>query len=407
MSDNTVFTTRGHVFHIDPESRKKWLPSAEGPAGISLFYDEQRGVYRLVACDANQKVILNSTMQANMTFTKTSAKFGQWSDKSSGHNVYGVGFSSESDLNKFHEEFNKAKVNLRALDGKKGTEHLSSGIITPRPEFNLTKDPSPSGGGHKRPSSTELRMRSPDGSTQLSPVLPDTPASPTFHSSPTNRDSLQDIDATVDLATKPPPGADEQQVLRYESKRLKAALARSSENAKKWEAELHTLKNNNARLTAALQDSASNVSEWKTQLKSYKEESTRLKQRVRELESKRDGQSDSQSSELEEARRRRTEAERQTRQAQEELETVREDLNQKIEELEGKNQTLRESCAESEERLSQFEEKQLQFEIEYRQAIDEKEKSFEQQAMNDNQFATLKSNIKTKITEISSLIDSK
>lgn len=107
MSDNTVFTTRGHVFHIDPESRKKWLPSAEGPAGISLFYDEQRGVYRLVACDANQKVILNSTMQANMTFTKTSAKFGQWSDKSSGHNVYGVGFSSESDLNKFHEEFNK------------------------------------------------------------------------------------------------------------------------------------------------------------------------------------------------------------------------------------------------------------------------------------------------------------
>ena len=107
MSDHTVFTTRGHVFHIDPESRKRWLPSAEGPAGISLFYDEQRGVYRLVACDANQKVILNSMMHANMTFTKTSAKFGQWSDKSSGHNVYGVGFSSESDLNKFHEEFNK------------------------------------------------------------------------------------------------------------------------------------------------------------------------------------------------------------------------------------------------------------------------------------------------------------
>lgn len=54
----------------------------------------------------------------------------------------------------------------------------------------------------------------------------------------------------------------------------------SSANAKKWEVELQTLKNNNARLTAALQESTANVEEWKKQLAAYKEESVRLKKRV-------------------------------------------------------------------------------------------------------------------------------
>ena len=54
----------------------------------------------------------------------------------------------------------------------------------------------------------------------------------------------------------------------------------SSANAKKWEVELHTLKNNNARLTTALQESTANVEEWKKQLAMYKEESARMKLRV-------------------------------------------------------------------------------------------------------------------------------
>lgn len=54
----------------------------------------------------------------------------------------------------------------------------------------------------------------------------------------------------------------------------------SSANAKKWEIELTTLKNNNSRLTAALQESTSNVEEWKKQLSAYKEECERLKQKV-------------------------------------------------------------------------------------------------------------------------------
>jgi homer protein len=61
----------------------------------------------------------------------------------------------------------------------------------------------------------------------------------------------------------------------------------SSANAKKWEVELSTLKNNNARLTAALQESTANVEEWKKQLQAYKEENQRMKQRVLEAEAAR------------------------------------------------------------------------------------------------------------------------
>ena len=61
------------------------------------------------------------------------------------------------------------------------------------------------------------------------------------------------------------------------------SLSTSSANAKKWEVELQTLKNNNARLTTALQESTTNVEEWKKQLAAYKEESARMKKRVRSL----------------------------------------------------------------------------------------------------------------------------
>ena len=54
----------------------------------------------------------------------------------------------------------------------------------------------------------------------------------------------------------------------------------SSANAKKWEVELNTLKNNNARLTAALQESTTNVDEWKRQLQAYKDENIKLKTKV-------------------------------------------------------------------------------------------------------------------------------
>jgi len=43
------------------------------------------------------KALVNSTMTATMTFTKTSQKFGQWADHRV-NTIYGLGFSSEVEL---------------------------------------------------------------------------------------------------------------------------------------------------------------------------------------------------------------------------------------------------------------------------------------------------------------------
>lgn len=70
----------------------------------------------------------------------------------------------------------------------------------------------------------------------------------------------------------------------YENDRLKTALKTSSENAKQWDKELQTLRNNNARLKTALEESHANVEEWKVQLNTWQEESTTLRGQVRQLE---------------------------------------------------------------------------------------------------------------------------
>ena len=69
-------------------------------------------------------------------------------------------------------------------------------------------------------------------------------------------------------------------IIVFSSKALTFFFYSSSQNAKKWEVELQTLKNNNARLTTALQESTINVEEWKKQLASYKEENANLKKMV-------------------------------------------------------------------------------------------------------------------------------
>jgi hypothetical protein len=59
------------------------------------------------------QAVINSTITPNMTFTKTSQKFGQWSDVRA-NTVYGLGFSSEAELNKVSSYIYIACVCARA-----------------------------------------------------------------------------------------------------------------------------------------------------------------------------------------------------------------------------------------------------------------------------------------------------
>ncbi|XP_047200390.1 homer protein homolog 1 isoform X4 [Hippoglossus stenolepis] len=116
MGEQPIFSTRAHVFQIDPNTKKNWVPTSKHAVTVSYFFDSTRNVYRIISLDGS-KAIINSTITPNMTFTKTSQKFGQWAD-SRANTVYGLGFSSESLLVKFAEKFAEFKEAARIAKEK-------------------------------------------------------------------------------------------------------------------------------------------------------------------------------------------------------------------------------------------------------------------------------------------------
>ncbi|XP_074933200.1 homer protein homolog 1-like isoform X3 [Phalacrocorax aristotelis] len=236
MGEQPIFSTRAHVFQIDPNTKKNWVPTSKHAVTVSYFYDSTRNVYRIISLDGS-KAIINSTVTPNMTFTKTSQKFGQWAD-SRANTVYGLGFSSEHHLSKFAEKFQEFKEAAR-LAKEKSQEKME-----------LTSTPSQESAG---------------GDIQ-SPLTPES------------------INGTDDERVMPEVTQNSEP--RAEPTQNALPFTHSSTISKHWEAELATLKGNNAKLTAALLESTANVKQWKQQLAAYQEEAERLHKRAVDPRSK-------------------------------------------------------------------------------------------------------------------------
>lgn len=237
-----IFSTKAHVFQIDPDTKKKWVPSSTQAVSVAFYHDSNRQIYRIISIEGT-KILINSTIVPGMNFTKTSQKFGQWSDLTA-KTVYGLGFSNEQDLAKFIETFDEMKeaASQTILEHKETngmTESLNiSARLTPRDSGLLSTKPS---------------------TTQDDPERKVTPSS------------------SPSLSVS---GSQSIEQLRYENDRLMVALTQSRANAKKWEVELQTLRNNNLRLNAALMESTTNVEQWKQQLTNLKEENLLLKKKL-------------------------------------------------------------------------------------------------------------------------------
>ncbi|CAL8282073.1 unnamed protein product [Gadus morhua 'NCC'] len=237
MGEQPIFSTRAHVFQIDPSTKKNWVPTSKHAVTVSYFYDSTRNVYRIISLEGS-KAIINSTITPNMTFTKTSQKFGQWAD-SRANTVYGLGFPSENHLLKFAEKFAEFKEAARLA---KEQSH---------DKMELTSTPS------QESATGEL----------LSPVTPES------------------INGTDDEDGGATPGTPQHTEPRPDPPTPTLPFSHSSTSINKhWEAELAALKGNNAKLTAALLESTANVKQWKQQLAAYQEEAERLHKRVTELE---------------------------------------------------------------------------------------------------------------------------
>ncbi|XP_040053947.1 homer protein homolog 1 isoform X2 [Gasterosteus aculeatus] len=333
MGEQPIFSTRAHVFQIDPNTKKNWVPTSKHAVTVSYFYDNTRNVYRIISLDGT-KAIINSTITPNMTFTKTSQKFGQWAD-SRANTVYGLGFSSESNLAKFAEKFAEFKEAAR-LAKEKSQEKME-----------LTSSPS---------------QESAPGDL-LSPLTPES------------------INGTDDERVRPvtPQHAEP----RAEPSQNALLFSQSSSNINKhWEAELEALKGNNAKLTAALLESTANVKQWKQQLAAYQEEAERLHKRVTELECV-SGQTTVIKSQKTELNQTIEELESALRAKEEELERLKAEvestndfrsqkdfLTQKLQHTESMNQALEARLSDLERRLQSNQQEREAFRRSLRQLLE-------------------------------------
>ncbi|KAI1905229.1 hypothetical protein AGOR_G00013970 [Albula goreensis] len=313
MGEQPIYSTRAHVFQIDPNTKKNWVPTSKHAVTVSYFYDSTRNVYRIISLDGS-KAIINSTITPNMTFTKTSQKFGQWAD-SRANTVYGLGFSSENHLVKFAEKFAEFKEAAR-LAKEKSQEKME-----------LTSTPS---------------QESAAGDIQ-SPLTPE------------SINGTDDERVTPEVTPNSEP--------RAEPSQNALPFSHSSTINKHWEAELAALKGNNAKLTAALLESTANVKQWKQQLAAYQEEAERLHKRVTELECV-SGQTNVIKSQKTELNQTIEELESTLKAKEEELERLKEEvdnanqlqaqrdsLTQKLQETETRNKDLEAQLSELEQRL--------------------------------------------------------
>lgn len=231
--EQPIFSTRAHVFQIDPATKRNWIPAGKHALTVSYFYDATRNVYRIISI-GGAKAIINSTVTPNMTFTKTSQKFGQWAD-SRANTVYGLGFASEQHLTQFAEKFQEVKEAARLAREKS----QDGGELT-SPALGLSS--------HQVPPSPLISTNGPPSDEKL------------FRSQ---------------SAEAPGPA---------ERERLKKMLSEGSVGEVQWEAEFFALQDSNNKLASALREANAAAAQWRQQLEAQRAEAERLRQRVAELE---------------------------------------------------------------------------------------------------------------------------
>ena len=55
--EQPIFTCKAHVFHIDPKTKRSWLPASSAAVNVSFFYDSSRGLYRIISVEGTKVCI--------------------------------------------------------------------------------------------------------------------------------------------------------------------------------------------------------------------------------------------------------------------------------------------------------------------------------------------------------------
>ena len=52
--EQPIFTCKAHVFHIDPKTKRSWLPASSAAVNVSFFYDSSRALYRIISVEGTK-----------------------------------------------------------------------------------------------------------------------------------------------------------------------------------------------------------------------------------------------------------------------------------------------------------------------------------------------------------------
>ena len=52
--EQPIFTCKAHVFHIDPKTKRSWLPASSAAVSVSFFYDSSRALYRIISVEGTK-----------------------------------------------------------------------------------------------------------------------------------------------------------------------------------------------------------------------------------------------------------------------------------------------------------------------------------------------------------------
>uniref|UniRef100_A0A8C1C2Z2 Homer scaffold protein 3b n=1 Tax=Cyprinus carpio carpio TaxID=630221 RepID=A0A8C1C2Z2_CYPCA len=268
MGEQPLFSLKAHVFQIDPDTKRNWIPASKHAVTVSFFYDAGRSVYRIISVGGT-KAIINSTITPNMTFTKTSQKFGQWAD-SRANTVYGLGFATEQQLQQFSDQFKEFKESARLVRDKSQEkfELLSPGLNISSPQVNtFVQEPFFKTVWNQNWECCVFFW----GHLYTSVLCEDRQSPPLLGVNGSSEDKLfRSKSADMEKST--------------EKEQMRKMLSEGSICERNPEAELFSLRDSNAKLVAALHEANSSIDQWKKQLAEYQEETVRLREQVAELE---------------------------------------------------------------------------------------------------------------------------
>jgi homer protein len=72
--EQPIFSARAHVFQIDPNTKRNWIPASKHAVTVSFFYDGNRNVYRIISVGGT-KVSHAAVLWSSLGTTATSPIF--------------------------------------------------------------------------------------------------------------------------------------------------------------------------------------------------------------------------------------------------------------------------------------------------------------------------------------------